>query len=46
MNYENKIISPPGGIQKVKSYQMAEIVLDTTVKFCERFIAKQSRIVG
>ncbi len=41
----NKIIPPHGGYQQLKSYQMAEIVYDATVKFCERFIDKRSRTV-
>ncbi len=45
MNNENKIIPPHGGYQKLKSYQMAEIVYDATVKFCARFIDKRSRTV-
>jgi restriction system protein len=40
-----KIIPPHGGYQKLKSYQMSEIVYDATVKFCERFIDKRSRTV-
>ena len=45
MEEEIKIIPPHGGYQKLKSYQMAEIVYDATVKFCERFIDKRSRTV-
>jgi four helix bundle suffix protein len=45
MNDESKIIPPHGGYQKLKSYQMAEIVYDATVRFCERFIDKRSRTV-
>jgi restriction system protein len=41
----SKIIPPHGGYQKLESYQMAEIVFDATVKFCERFIDKRSRTV-
>jgi restriction system protein len=41
----SKIIPPHGGYQNLKSYQMAEIVFDATVKFCERFIDKRSRTV-
>jgi restriction system protein len=41
----SKIIPPHGGYQKLKSYQMAEIVFDATVKFCGRFIDKRSRTV-
>jgi restriction system protein len=43
MNTETKVIPPHGGYQNLKSYQMAEIVYDATVKFCERFIDKRSR---
>ncbi|MGA9365320.1 MAG: four helix bundle suffix domain-containing protein [Bacteroidota bacterium] len=45
MSDETKIIPPHGGYQKLKSYQMAEVVFDATVKFCERFIDKRSRTV-
>lgn len=37
------IIPPHGGYQKLKSYQMSEIVYDATVKFCARFIDRFSR---
>lgn len=37
------LIPPHGGYRDLKSYQMAEIVFDATVKFCERFIDKRSR---
>ncbi len=37
------LIPPHGGYRKLISYQMAEIVYDATVKFCERFIDKRSR---
>lgn len=44
MSDKNKNIIPPhGGYRKLKSYQMAEIVYDATVKFCNRFIDKRSR---
>jgi len=45
MAIENKIIPPHGGYPKLKSYQMAEIVYDATVKFCARFIDRRSRTV-
>lgn len=38
-----KLIPPHGGYRKLKSYQMAEIVYDATIKFCARFIDKRSR---
>ncbi len=37
------IIPPHGGFRQLKSYQMAEIVHDATVKFCDRFIDCRSR---
>lgn len=43
MNDGFKIIPPHGGYQKLKSYQMSEIVYDATVKFCNRFIDRRSR---
>src|SRR3989304_10434440 len=37
-------ISPPhGGYQKLKSFQMAEIVFDATQRFCDLYISKKSR---
>jgi restriction system protein len=36
-------ISPHGGYDKLKSYQMSVLVYDATVKFCERFIDPKSR---
>jgi four helix bundle suffix protein len=36
-------IPPHGGFRDLKSYQMAEIVYDATVVFCNRFISKRSR---
>jgi hypothetical protein len=40
---EDRIIPPHGGYAKLRSYQMAEIVYDATVRFCECFIDKRSR---
>ena len=45
MANENKIILPHGGYQKLKSFQMSEIVYDATVVFCSRFINKYSRTI-
>ena len=36
-------IPPHGGYKKLLSYQKAEIVYDSTVSFCARFIDKRSR---
>ena len=41
----NRIIIPHGGYQKLKSFQMSEIVYDATVVFCGRFINKYSRTI-
>lgn len=37
------VIPPHGGYRDLKSYQMAEIVYDATVAFCDRFIDRRSR---
>lgn len=39
----NNLIPPHGGYRGLASYQMAEIVYDATVKFCNRFLDKRSR---
>ncbi len=38
-----QLIPPHGGYRELQSYQMAEIVYDATVVFCNRFISKFSR---
>jgi len=38
-----QLIPPHGGYQNLQSYQMAEIVYDATVVFCDRFVSKRSR---
>jgi hypothetical protein len=48
MNKNNKhqtptLIPPHGGYRELQSYQMAEIVYDATVAFCDRFISRRSR---
>jgi len=40
---ESGLIPAHGGYRQLKSYQMAEIVYDATVAFCDRFIGKRSR---
>ncbi len=37
------LIPPHGGYQDLQSYQMSEIVHDSTVVFCDRFISRRSR---
>lgn len=39
----NTFIPPYGGYQKLVSYQMAEIVYDSTVYFCNKYVDKRSR---
>ncbi len=38
-----QLIPPHGGYQDLKSYQMAELVYDGTVKFCQRLVNPRSR---
>ena len=38
-----QLIPPHGGYRELQSYQMAEIVFDATVGFCDRFIDRRSR---
>ncbi len=38
-----RIIPPHGGYRDLKSYQMAEIVFDATLGFCDRFVDRRSR---
>ena len=42
-NKSEPLIPPHGGYRDLKSYQMAEIVFDATMVFCNRFIDKRSR---
>jgi four helix bundle suffix protein len=40
---ETKLIPPHGGYRKLKSFQIAQLVYDVTVRFCDRYIEKRSR---
>src|ERR1043166_4246554 len=42
MNGE-KLIPPHGGYRKLKSFQVAQLAYDVTVRFCDRYIEKRSR---
>jgi len=42
MNEEN-LIPLHGGYRKLKSFQVAQLVYDVTVRFCDRYIEKRSR---
>lgn len=37
------LIPPHGGYRKLKSFQVAQLVYDLTVRFCDRYIDKRSR---
>lgn len=37
------LIPPHGGYRKLRSFQIAQIVYDATVVFCDRFVDKRSR---
>lgn len=39
----HSLIPPHGGYRNLKSYQIAELIYDATVMFCDRFIDKRSR---
>jgi four helix bundle suffix protein len=43
MNEPEKLIPPHGGYRKLKSFQMAQLAYDVTVRFCDRYIEKRSR---
>lgn len=40
---EEKLIPKHGGYRKLKSFQVAQLVYDVTVRFCDRYIDKRSR---
>ena len=37
------LIPPHGGYRKLKSFQVAQLVYDITVWFCDRYIDRYSR---
>lgn len=43
MSEQEKLIPTHGGYRKLKSFQMAQLVYDITVRFCDRFIDRKSR---
>ncbi len=38
-----KLIPKHGGYRKLKSFQVAEVVYDLTVRFCDKYIDRFSR---
>ena len=43
MTSNETLIPKHGGYRKLKSFQVAQLVYDITVRFCDRYIAKRSR---
>ena len=43
MNGSDKLVPLHGGYRKLKSFQVAQLVYDVTVRFCERYVQKRSR---
>lgn len=43
MSEPEKLIPPHGGYRKLKSFQVAQLAYDVTVRFCDRYIEKRSR---
>ncbi len=43
MNAPEKLIPLHGGYRKLKSFQVAQLAYDVTVRFCDRYIEKRSR---
>jgi len=43
MDPVDRVIPQHGGYRNLKSYQIAELVYDLTVRFCERYIDRRSR---
>ena len=43
MSEREELILPHGGYRKLKSFQLAQLVYDVTVRFCELYIDRRSR---
>jgi len=43
MSERESLIPKHGGYRKLKSHQIAELIYDVTVRFCDRYIDKRSR---
>ena len=43
MREPDKLIPKHGGYRHLKSFQVAQLVYDVTVRFCERYIERRSR---
>jgi four helix bundle protein len=40
---DDALIPPHGGYRNLKSFQVAQLVYDLTVRFCDRYVEKRSR---
>ena len=40
---DKALIPKHGGYRKLKSFQVAQLVYDVTVRFCDRYVEKRSR---
>jgi four helix bundle suffix protein len=40
---QEKLIGPHGGYRRLKSFQVAQLVYDVTVRFCDRYVDRFSR---
>jgi four helix bundle suffix protein len=43
MAESERLIAPHGGYRKLRSFQVAQLIYDVTVRFCDRYIDKRSR---
>ena len=43
MSTEERLIPQHGGYRSLKSFQLAQLVYDITVRFCERYVDRRSR---
>ena len=43
MSEREPLLPPHGGYRKLKSFQVAQLVYDVTVRFCDRYIDRRSR---
>jgi four helix bundle suffix protein len=43
MNARHPLIPKHGGYRRLKSFQIAQLVYDVTVRFCDRYVTKRSR---
>src|SRR5438093_2684512 len=43
MNEPEKLIPLHGGYRKLKSFQVAQLAYDVTVRFCDRYVERRSR---